>query len=168
MPAKTKTTNIQALSCYLKGRHFPEDLTSAEIHKYKQGDAECLAQMYLYEQPKIDRAEQVSNQETLDKLNALVTSYKFNNEVKKYLISNSFLIDTLKDAVANIDKYFGKNNKSLLELFTDRESERLFVKIHTSIKPEEAIQKLDKFDEKWWFKLPKNIHNYLEFTLEFE
>jgi hypothetical protein len=100
-------------------------------------------------------------------LEKLAEIYSVSEEVEPFLSSYSFLFQPLFQAIEPIRNSFGKRAKPRLEVLEEGSTGQLFVVIRTKLEPKKAATKLAKFDKEWWFNVPQEIHDYLEFTLEF-
>ncbi len=88
---------------------------------------------------------------------ALGSVYEFKepDAVVEFLLGNAFLIGLLEEAYPNIAACFGQNFLLKLELVYDPESgdgPELFGFVSTTLRPEEAMKRLDMFDEEWWLE----------------
>jgi len=82
-----------------------------------------------------------------------IYTFSTSNDVKRFLLSHDFLIDALFEAYRQIKSLFGENVVEVsLEYDRDPEEdfEGLFVVVKTNLSPEESLDLLDKFDEKWF------------------
>ena len=94
-------------------------------------------------------------------IEALGSVYEFQkpDAVVEFLLENDFLIGLLEEAYPNIAAHFGQNSPVNLELVFDPDSgggPELFGLVSTTLRPEEAMKRLDMFDEEWW--LEKSSH----------
>ncbi len=107
----------------------------------------------------IEEAKEDGNGETsiffkldmdIQKLNDLFT-LKNVTEIKRFLSSNEHLIYPLFKAHNYIEDIFYPNFKPILEVFGDPEEtyEGLFIIIRTSLPPEQSVDLLENFQEKW-------------------
>jgi len=112
----------------------------------------------------------ISRTEELDILEQLYSLRK-RSEVMKYLANNFFLFPFLQDVYEQIRSYFGKSGQPILEVVTDPEAiedQELVIFIHTTLSADEAIERLEQFDEQWWLNAPVNIRKKLCIDVEFE
>jgi hypothetical protein len=105
-------------------------------------------------------------------VDTLVNQYEFRNfnEIHEYIGEQSFLIDILLEAKAEIEKIFGKNAILILDLvhFNDYPGAReLFVRIATPLSANEAYPLLTRFEEEWWLDASDRADNLITFTLEY-
>jgi len=73
--------------------------------------------------------------------------------VENYLARYPFLTDVLYMAHAKIREYFGPSDQLSLKVVEEpdlKASRRLFVLIHTTLRPREALTRLDELDHDWW------------------
>lgn len=85
----------------------------------------------------------------------LVYEFQDPDAVVEFLLGNDFLIELLEEAYPNIVTRFGQNFSVNLELVYDPESgdgPELFGFVSTTLRPEEAMKRLDMFDEEWWLE----------------
>jgi len=74
-------------------------------------------------------------------------------EVSQFLDTHPFLVPLLVEAHGKIEQYFGPSPDVVLEVVTDPEAiddRELFAFIRTSFLPDEALGRLDRFDDEWW------------------
>ncbi|MEH2158811.1 hypothetical protein [Nostoc sp.] len=92
-------------------------------------------------------------------------------ETLRFLRKHQNLIDVLLEANLEIRKYF-PSEKLRLKLYVDPESpqwEKLVLSIYTSTESaNEALSKLDEFDNKWWIEASLGVAVNLCINLEFE
>lgn len=90
-------------------------------------------------------------------IEALGSVYEFKepDAVVEFLLDNDFLIGLLEEAYPNIAAHFGQSFSVNLELVYDPDSgggPELFGLVSTTLRPEEAMKRLDMFDEEWWLE----------------
>jgi hypothetical protein len=90
-----------------------------------------------------------------DDIDELHELYEFTDDVavENFLWENSFLIDFLPLAATKVREYFGPDNPLALRIVKEpdaRDGRRLFVLIHTALRPKEALARLDELDQDWW------------------
>jgi hypothetical protein len=76
----------------------------------------------------------------------------------------------LVEAYDNIEAFF-PSAELILEVVTDPEAKRdkeLVVFIHTSLTPDEALDKLERLDRNWWLDASLDAGGKLCIHLEFE
>ena len=91
-------------------------------------------------------------------------------EVKNFLKSSPYLIETLQTAYVHLQNCFGSNVRATLEVINDPEVDEwrtLFVYILNSLPVDEALSHLSHFDEEWIAGQPDRIQDQLTFNLEF-
>lgn len=74
-------------------------------------------------------------------------------EVSSFLLEHPYVISILAEAYRVIQRFFGLGTTVALEVMADPETEdyrRLVASIKTSLRPREAIAKLEEFDRAWW------------------
>lgn len=86
--------------------------------------------------------------------------YRFRNHplVTDFLGENPFLLPVLLEVHPQVQAYFGPDTVVYLEVFTDPEAEhdrRLFALVHADRPIEEALDRLDAFDQWWVTMLPR-------------
>lgn len=89
--------------------------------------------------------------------------------VVRYLERYAFLIPILVEASEIIPRFFPKGTKVALRLIPDREAmahEDLFGIIHTSLPPDEALDRLDQLDEAWWLATAVSARGKLTLDVE--
>jgi hypothetical protein len=109
---------------------------------------------------------------TLEQINVLAREYEIRNapEVALFLRENNFLLDLLEEIPAKLKKFFGGKSKLALELLSEPDFPSLreiFVLVLTEEGAEQARNKMDKFDEKWWLKHLDRAQCKLNVSLEY-
>ncbi|MHA1205312.1 MAG: hypothetical protein ACTSRR_09285 [Candidatus Heimdallarchaeaceae archaeon] len=92
------------------------------------------------------------------------------SNIEKYLIQNSYLIPLLFQIPNEIENFF-PSSKLFLELETDPEENskpELFVYIRTKLSPDEAIKRLDEFDNTWFLNASVLYGGNICVNLEFQ
>jgi len=90
-------------------------------------------------------------------------------EILHFLEMNPFLTPLLVETYTNIRQFFPYSLVYLI-ITTDSEefgSDRLNVFIATDLDPDEALDALSAFDEKWWLSSLERTQGKLCITLEF-
>lgn len=80
-------------------------------------------------------------------------AFRRSQEVSRFLQAHPFLVPLLLEAYGEIDQYFGPSPDVVLEVITDPESENdreLFALVQTELSPDDALHRLDRFDQEWW------------------
>jgi hypothetical protein len=91
-------------------------------------------------------------------------------EVSEFLHAHPFLVPLLVEAHDRIAHYFEPSPEVVLEVITDPEAEddhELFVFIRTALPPDEAIRKLDWFDQEWWLEASPRAKCLLNIDVEY-
>lgn len=163
--------NSHKLPVSIKSHHYGADLSREIRELFERDDEECLASFYYIDpehawSPKVD-AKQPETSKTEEKFTQLSERYRADEDVKQFLLENPFLFQPLFQAVLPIEEIFGKSVSLRIEVFVEGISSQLYVLISTSLDPEIALGKLALFDQNWWFGIPNEIHDFLEFTVEF-
>jgi hypothetical protein len=88
-------------------------------------------------------------------LQALDQFYTFRRaeEVSGFLQAHPFLVPLLLEAHGKIAKYFGPSPEVVLEVIIDPEAEddrELFALVRVDLSPDEAVRRLERFDQEWW------------------
>ena len=112
------------------------------------------------------------HQKTLEQINVLAREYEIRNpsEVARFLRENNFLLDLLEEIPSKLKKIFGNKSKFALELLSEPDfpsSREIFVLVLTEEDAEQARNKMDKFDEKWWLKHLDRARCKLNVSLEY-
>jgi hypothetical protein len=79
--------------------------------------------------------------------------FKDRDQVISFLENHPFLVSLLLEAYSKIETYFPEYPQVFLEVFTDPEvpdDTQLVASIKTNLSPDEALERLDSFDRKWW------------------
>lgn len=166
------TPNISEFRTRSRSRHLSAQVSIDEQHRFERSDDECFATMYLVSPTlKVKHAKRgeidADQQAFAEKLSRLTSFYTVDREVAAFILKNTFLFQPLLKAVAPITEVFGETPVLRIELLQEESSRQLFVLIPTKLDAEAAMKKLAQFDKEWWFNVPPEIHNYLEFTLDF-
>ena len=90
------------------------------------------------------------------------------NHINDYLQSHSELINFLLESHYHLEKYFGTSAKFELEVVHDPEAqhEQLIVYINTSLSVDEALIRLDRFDNDWFLDHVNWIGHFINFNLK--
>jgi hypothetical protein len=76
-------------------------------------------------------------------------------EVSEFLEAHPFLVPLLVEAHDRIGEYFEPQPEVVLEAVTDPEADddrQLVAYLQTQFGVDEALARLDRLDENWWFK----------------
>ena len=90
--------------------------------------------------------------------------------VKLFLHAHPQLKDVLIEARPHLQKHFGPDAQVFLEVVPDPEIEgwdQLIAHIRTDHQPEEALHRLDQFDDEWFLDQLSRVGGQLNFNLEF-
>ncbi|MFL5800988.1 MAG: hypothetical protein ACJ8CR_04525 [Roseiflexaceae bacterium] len=96
-------------------------------------------------------------------------TFREDPQIAAFLNENMFLIPLLHEAYLYISKYF-PDSPLALEVVRDPEGNTcalLVVAIATSLEPDEAIMRLDRFDKSWWFGAVDRAQGKLTISLEY-
>lgn len=97
-------------------------------------------------------------------------SFRKRNEVYRILAKNIRLKKSIIDAHKVIGRYF-RSERLVLEVIQDPDdrSSQLVIFIQTNLSPQEALDKLHKFDKEWWLNTSTKggINRKLCITIEF-
>ena len=108
--------------------------------------------------------------ERKDILDELKGIYEFLNieEIRNFVLQNSYLVDILKEAPENIYRIFGRSIKLILELHSDPEEEwdELFIVIKSPYTAEKAVALERKLFNEWFVHIMDKVNNKLNFTEE--
>ena len=92
-------------------------------------------------------------------------------EVTEYLSRYPNLIPLVLEVADHIPQYFGADAPLILEVFTDPESipvhQELFAIVQTPVSAQDAVERLDRFDEEWWTDAPRPGPGVLVVDFEF-
>lgn len=91
-------------------------------------------------------------------------------EVVNFLTTYPFLTDLLLEAFGQVEKFFGLNPDVTLEVVQDLEAtdeRELVASIHTSLPPDEALDRLDQLDDHWWLDAMTKAQGNFCINLEF-
>lgn len=88
-------------------------------------------------------------------ISSLRKRYEFRNDatVEDYLEENPSLRNLLIEAHNKIREYFGSDTPVALDVLREPDAKnggRLFVLILTTLRPKEALSRLDELDRGWW------------------
>lgn len=87
----------------------------------------------------------------------LARDYEIRNpeKVGEFIGKNLFLIDLLEEIPAQIRKFFGNEQKLILDFFWNPEDptwHQVHVLVPTKLSIDEAFATMEKFDEAWWLE----------------
>ncbi len=85
------------------------------------------------------------------------------SEIRVFLEDNDFLDPIIADANRRLQKYFPNST-----IFMEVDQGELVISVGTSLSPEEADERLNKFDEDWWIDEFINSKARLCITVEFQ
>jgi hypothetical protein len=91
-------------------------------------------------------------------------------DVGEFVSENLYLLDLLEEIPLKLKKFFGENQELSLEFFLDPEDvnwHRLQVKIQTELSVNEAMAKLNNFDEEWWIDNEERSNSKVTIRLEY-
>lgn len=91
-------------------------------------------------------------------------------ELRQFIEANPFLLDLLLESQSNISNYFPKSELAL-QVITNPEGvddRQLVLFIITNLSPEDALAKLQQFDDAWWVDALDRAQGKLCITLEFQ
>lgn len=156
------TTNSQTLTIQLS----PEDGEKLLAEAERRGvDINSLALMLLHDSLTVQHPVSVADIESLEKL----YSWREKKEVLEFLETSQFLIAILLEAPDKICHYFPEA-QLFLECVTDPEGiddDMLELAICMNLDPDEAVDKLNKFQDDWWLNLSDKIRQPLCPILEY-
>ncbi|MBC7250165.1 MAG: hypothetical protein H5T62_07760 [Anaerolineae bacterium] len=95
--------------------------------------------------------------------------FKERKEVTSFLEECPFLIPLLLEAHYEIEQHFSPS-QVFLEVITDPEetnSTQLLASIATGLDPDEALDRLERFDEEWWLDALAGARGKLCIDVEF-
>ena len=90
--------------------------------------------------------------------------------VQQYLHSHPQLEEVLIDAWPHLRRHFGPDVQVFLEVVSDPEIEtwdQLIAHVRTAHQPEEALYRLDQFDDEWFLDQLSRVSGQMNFNLEF-
>ncbi len=108
-----------------------------------------------------------------ERIASLAALYRFDDPaaVTDFLSRHDFLVDLLIEAREHIRTHFGPDTPAALEVFYDMDDAQcepeLVALIETTLPAEEALTRLDCFDEAWWLDAVQRGRSILMITLRF-
>jgi hypothetical protein len=102
-------------------------------------------------------------------LNSMIATYnsmyqlREPSEIRVFLEDNDFLNPIITEAYGKLQKHFPSST-----IFMEVEQNELVISVGTTLSPQEAKEKLDKFDEEWWLDNCMQSHAKLCITVEFQ
>lgn len=117
---------------------------------------------------ELDSSVTLSCREQIRSLQSLYT-FRKPSMVTQFLESHPFLIPLLFEACGQILRHFAPKPR-FLEVVADseaREDRELYALIETSLPPDEALERLDRFDKEWWLAAMDRAQCKLSFDVEF-
>jgi hypothetical protein len=127
----------------------------------------------LIEVTKIWQETGVSTVRTFEsEIRLLERLYTFRGraEVSWFLEKYPFLVPLLMEAYSKFGNYFGPYPRAFLEIVIDPEvpdDRELFALVCTSLMPDEALDRLDRFDRDWWLDASQTTQGKLCIDVEF-
>lgn len=97
--------------------------------------------------------------------------FRRRDEVMSFLKAYPFLVPLLEEAYGKIAEYFETFSSVVLEVITEPEAENdreLFAFIRTGLPVDEALARLERFDEEWWLEASDRAQGKLCIHVEFE
>jgi hypothetical protein len=75
----------------------------------------------------------------------------------------------LFEAYSKIEEYFQPMLQPVLEVVTDPEedSKELFALVRTKLSPDEALRRLERFDQVWWLEASPRAECLLNIDVEY-
>jgi hypothetical protein len=113
-----------------------------------------------------------SHQEQENKIQSLFHIYQLRDDrsVNDFIRENPFLIELLFESNQKIKEHFGSDVQVILELLVDPEAgdyRELFALVLTELKPEEALERLEKLDNEWWLEASSLAKGLLNIDVEY-
>ncbi|MEG3971380.1 hypothetical protein QUA00_27720 [Microcoleus sp. T2B6] len=155
-------SNSQTLTIQLSPEDSERLLAEA---KRRQLDANSLAEILLHDSLTELKPVSLVDIESLEKL----YSWRGKTEILQFLEKHQFLIPVLLEAADKICHYF-PDAKLFIECVTDPEAvedSMLELAICMNVTPEEAVDKLNQFQDEWWLNLSDKIRQPLCPILEY-
>ena len=155
-------TNFQTLTIQLSTEDSDRLLAEA---KRRRIDTNSLAEMLLHDSLTELKPISAADIEYLEKL----YTWREKIEVLEFLENYQFLIPILLEAPDKICHYFPEA-QLFLECVTDPEGiddDMLELAICMNLDPDEAVDKLNKFQDDWWLNLSDKIRQPLCPILEY-
>lgn len=155
-------SNFQTLTIQLSAEDGEKLLAEA---KRRGVDAESLALMLLHDSLTGRHPVSVADIESLEKL----YTWRGKTEILDFLEKHHFLIPVLLEAPDKISNYF-PDAQLFLECVTDPEGiddDMLELAICMNLEPDEAVDKLNQFQDNWWLNLSNKIRQPLCPILEY-
>jgi hypothetical protein len=90
-------------------------------------------------------------------------TYRGGDEVAKFLENNKFLTPLVSEAYNKLQAHFPHST-----IFAEVVHGGLVISVGTTLDPENAIRKLDKFDEDWWLDACDRSQAKLCITVEYQ
>jgi hypothetical protein len=94
--------------------------------------------------------------------------FKTDAEANAYLNEHPMLYPYIVESIEKIKAIFGANVELELRLRIDPEitnAQTLYCYIWVKMSVDEALDKLDKFDDEYYLKLPEQIKDYLNYNV---
>lgn len=132
---------------------------------------ECLQNSfdkYISARTSVEPATQKQFKSILDNSIEGVT-FRNKDSITAFLDQYPEITTKLFEARENILKFF-PNHSFALEVMADPENEddpQLILYIQTTLSPDEAIERLDKFDDEWWLDVDIAIQEKVCLTVEY-
>ncbi len=97
-------------------------------------------------------------------------TFRRHAKVSQFLEKFPFLAPLLVEAYSKFGNYFGPHPRVFLEIVTDPEApddHELFALIYTNLAPDEALDRLDRFDREWWLDASHKAQGRICVDVEF-
>jgi hypothetical protein len=98
-----------------------------------------------------------------------IYSFRMPDEIKSFLLVHPTIISVLDEARSVLEKFFGESVRVSLEIISDPEASdhrQLFGYINAELSPEDALSRLDAFDNAWFLKQLNLVGGLFNFNLE--
>ncbi len=118
---------------------------------------------------QVGEATTIVTEQQIDSLECLY-ALRRRDEVVDFLSQHPFLVALLHEAHGKIQTYFHSYRQLILEVVTDPEGaddRQLVLFIQTDVRPEEALDGLDRLDKGWWLKASRTSGGKLCIHVEY-
>lgn len=107
-----------------------------------------------------------------ERIGKLAHQYEFKNSpaVKEFIRKNEYLTELLLEARQRIPEHFGPDVSVALDVIREPDTKnggRLFVLILTTLRPKEAVSRLEELDQSWWLDVLSAARGKLTIDIDY-
>jgi len=107
--------------------------------------------------------DEITLSSTMTIIKAMYAFRGGDNEIREFLTNNVYLVPLASEAYKKLQTYFPYST-----IFMEVNQDQLVISVGTTESPEEADERLHRFDEDWWIDASINSMGRLCITVEFQ